>query len=166
MLSDVITELSLSETSEYRKIGTQYDIIRKRYCDRFEKYLNQLLTRESQMIEEEKKTFDHIQEMMKSDVFQDLVGNDKYREKVITMVGDEYILGKSRNKLLNLKYNIKNLCDQYSYEYERYVEAAIQQVDKELKQVEASIKNDIENIAQHYFYSARFFNELSNAKLI
>lgn len=62
----------------------------------------------------EKAIFVHIQEMIISDDFLNMIGNDKYSNKVLMKMKDEYIIG---NSLFNLEHYIKTLCDQYNYDY-------------------------------------------------
>lgn len=167
MKDELISEIYKSKESSSYHFFSESMKVQETYWNKFIEEFGKLLNQNSKEHEEEQKSFNKVKEMLESEIFQHLLGNDKYREKVdIIFSRDKLIIGRSNIQLLKIYQEISVLCDNYSKEYKRFITESEKRMRTDVIKFNADSKNIFESIFNTNVCRERFFNVLCNNKII
>lgn len=167
MKDELISEIYKSKESFSYHFFSESKKVQGRYWQKFIEEFGRLINQNNKEYEEEHKTFIKVKEMVESEIFQHLLDNDKYREKVdIIFSRYDFVIGKSNTKLLKMYQEISALCDNYMKEYENFIAELGKRMRADLIKFDADSKITFESIFNTNACTEKFFNALCNNKLI
>ena len=161
----MIQDLLLCDTSEYRTFKEKSESIQNDYYEKFVGYINHVKEIQIDELMKENTFFLHVKNLIDSEVFKNMIGNNKYRKQVQCVFNQQYILGQSSIGLIKLGQNIEDLCQQYVQHYEEFIDEASKQVEKDVKKMSPEEQKEILELNRNNICTFHFFNEISNANI-
>ena len=141
--------------------------IQDSYWKKFIEDFGRLINRNNKEYEEEQKSIGKIKELIESDIFQYLLENDKYYEKVnFLLMREPLVVGKSRTRLLNIYHELEALCSNYKREYEYFVEDTGKRLRADYYKFDDETKSVYENIYNANVCKESFYNTLCNYGMV
>lgn len=167
MKDELIFRIYKSEESYAYRSFLECRKIQNSYWKVFIKEFKVFLDWNAENCEEEQKCFIKVKEIVESEIFQYLIDNNKYYEKVNNILTKEcLIVGESRESLLNIYNELSALCDNYVKEYETFVIESRKKMETEFHILDKESLHDFENILDSNICQKDFFNTLCNYKMI
>ena len=164
---EMITGLIVNKSSNYYAIMKETAEIQKNYSINFIKEFERLSNCSLKLLEDEKCVYSRVYEFMNTDLFLNMLGNNRYRNKISDILKrDDLFLGNCKIKLINLENTLDFLCSSYKDEFREFVENSKKQIEAEIKQCDTHTKNEIREIFNKKICSMDFYNYISNENLV
>ena len=167
MNDELISELYRSKESSSYEFFLKSKEIQGTYWKKFMKDFDRLVDQNNREQEEEHQTFIKLKEMVESEIFQHLLENDRYREKIDSIFSkDQLVMGKSNIKLLKFCQDLSELCNNYMKEYKKFIAEAEKKLRADIIKFDTDSKIMFESIFDANVCTENFFNMLCNNKLV
>ncbi len=156
---ELISEIFRSKESSSYQFYLDSRKIQDVYWRKFLDEYSRLSERNNKIREEEHNYFMLIKELIESEVFEHLIGNDKYLEKVNSIIQrDSLVIAESQTKLLSVYHELMAICTNYKNDFESFVKTVNNRINSEN---ELASKNVIlANVCRESFFNALCNNNL------
>lgn len=167
MNDELISEIYRSRESSSYEYFLKSKEVQETYWENFMKDFGRLVDQNNREQEEEHQTFIKLKEMVESEIFQHLLENDRYREKIDSIFSrDQFVMGKSNIKLMKLCRGLSGLCNNYTKEYKNFIAEAEKKMRADIVKFDTDSKIIFESIFDANACTENFFNMLCNNKLV
>lgn len=167
MNDELISDIYKSKQSSSYKIFLESKKIQDSYWKKFIEEFSRLIDRNNKEYEDEKKSIGKLKGLIESEMFRHLLENNKYYEKVNSVITKEpLVVGKSHTKLLNIYHELVALCDSYKREYASFIEDVEKKMKADYCKFDAETKSVFENVFNTNVCKESFYNTLCNKGII
>ena len=167
MNDELIADIYKSKQSSSYNFFLESKKIQDSYWEKFIEDFSRLIDRNNMEYEGEKKSFDKLKGLIESEMFRHLLENNKYSEKVNSVITKEpLVVGKSHDKLLIIYHELVALCDSYKQEYASFIEAAEEKMRADYCKFDDETKSVFENVFNTNVCKESFYNTLCNKGII